>query len=176
MDTHANGRRRKENRVLVVALGVAAVLHVAAFVLVGWSRTGPEWSPDREAVTLEPAPWTGTPIDVFFGPPRIYRTDGSLAEEPDDRVLEAARLMGMPPTCLSREIPPSAPGSGEVRLVVNEDGRIDHVALTGSTGDACWDAVAVRVAGQLWYRWLPSDAFPAPVELLQPITVGLTQD
>ena len=176
MEQRANTRRRRENRTVFVGLGVAVLLHVAAFAFVGWNRTGPEWSLDRSSVTLEPASWTGTPVDVFFGPPRIYRPDRTLAHEPDDRVLEAARLLGMPPTCLSRDIPPAAPGSGEVRLIVNEDGRIDHVAMTRSTGDTCWDAVAVRVAGQLWYRWLPSDEFPAPVEVLQPITVGLAQD
>lgn len=176
MPHHARRRRQKENRVLLAALGAAAVLHVVAFAFIGFSGNGPVWTPDRESVTLEATSWTGTPVDVFFGPPRIYQADGTLAHEPDDRVLEAARLLGMPPICLSREIPPRGPGSGEVRLVVNENGRIDRAALHESTGDSCWDAVAVRVAGQLWYRWLPSDDFPAPVELLQPITVGLTQD
>ena len=81
----------------------------------------------------------------------------------------------MPPDCLARKIAPSAPGTGQVRLKVNSSGRIDAVALDQSTGDLCWDLVAIRVAGDLWYRWLPSKRFPAPLELLQPLTVGLSQ-
>ena len=27
-----------------------------------------------------------------------------------------------------------------------------------------------RVAGDLWYRWLPNEEFPAPVELIQPLS------
>lgn len=160
----------------MTGLAIAVVLHAAAFGLVRWSHSGPEWSPDTEAVTLEQNSWTGTPVDAFFGPPRIFRPDGTTAEEPPDRVLAAARLLGMPPICLSRAIPPSAPGSVQVRLTVNARGRINAVSVEQSTGDTCWDAVAMRIAGDLWYHWLPSDQFPAPVELLQPMTVGLARD
>lgn len=175
MSRAAEERRRKENRLVWAGLGIAVLVHLAAVGFLRWSSHGPEWSPDRETVTLEAGSWTGTPVDVRFGPPRIFRSDGTIAEEPPDRVLETARLMGMPPICLSRAIPPSAPGSGQVRLTVNDVGRIGAVSLHQSTGDSCWDAVAVRVAGDLWYHWLPDARFPAPVELLQPITVGLAQ-
>lgn len=166
----------RENRRLLTGLAIAVALHVMAFGFVRWSSTGPGWSPDRDLVVLESNSWTGTPVDVFFGPPKIFRADGATSEEPPDRVLEAARLLGMPPTCMSREIPPRGPGSGQVRLTVNANGRIDAVSLDQSTGDSCWDAVAMRVAGDLWYQWLPNARFPAPVELLQPITVGLAQE
>lgn len=176
MSRRAQERRQRENRRLWTGLAIAVGLHVAALGLVRWSGSGPEWSPDHDTVTLESNSWTGTPVDAFFGPPKIFRPDGTIAEEPPDRVLKAARLLGMPPTCLSREVPPSAPGSGQVRLTVNAIGRIEAVSLDRSTGDSCWDAVAIRVAGDLWYHWLPNERFPAPVELLQPITVGLAQD
>ena len=167
--------RNRERRVLRVSFGVAVVVHVAAFGLIAWSRSAPEWRPGSETIRLEEGSWTGTRVDVFFGPPKIYEPGGTIAEEPPDRILEAARLLQMPPECLGREIAPSAPGFGQVRLTVNSSGRIDALALDQSTGDACWDLVAKRVAGDLWYHWLPSERFPAPVELLQPITVALSQ-
>ena len=168
--------RKRDRRVFRASFGIAILLHVAALGLVAWPRTGPEWRPGGETIQLEVDAWTGTPIDVFFGPPKIYEADGTIAEEPPDRILEAVRVLQMPPECLAREIAPTAPGSGQVRLTVNSSGRIDAVALDQSTGDPCWDRVATRVAGDLWYQWLPSDRFPAPLELLQPMTVGLSQN
>ena len=167
--------RRRERRVFGVSFGIAVVLHVVVLGFVAWSRVAPEWSPESETIRLVGGSWTGTPIDVFFGPPKIYEADGSIAEEPPDRILEAVRLLQMPPVCLAREIPPSAPGFGQVRLTVNSSGRIDAVSLDQSTGDVCWDLVAIRVAGDLWYQWLPSERFPAPLELLQPLTVALSR-
>lgn len=152
------------------------LVHVAVLGIVAWSRAAPEWRPKNDTVRLEDGSWTGTPVNVFFGPPKIYESDGTIAEEPASRILEAARLLQMPPECLSREIAPSAPGFGQVRLTVNSSGRIDAVVLEQSTGDLCWDKVAMRVAGDLWYRWLPSERFPAPLELIQPITVALAQE
>lgn len=175
MSRRSADRRKRDRRVLRVSLGIAVVLHVAALGLITWSRGAPTWQPDSDAVRLEEDPWTGTPVTVFFGPPRIVQVDGTLSEEPADRILEAVRVLHMPPICLTREIATAAPGLGEVRLTVNTDGRIDAVTLTRSTGDDCWDRVATRVAGDLWYRWLPSDRFPAPLELFQPLTVGLVQ-
>ena len=165
--------RNRERRVFRVSLGIAVVVHVVALGLVAWASSVPEWRPDHDTVVLEPEYWTGTRVDVFFGPPKIFQVDGTIAPEPPDRVLAAVRVLQMPPLCLAREIPPGAPGSGEVRLIVNAEGRIDSVRLERSTGDACWDRVAMRVAGDLWYRWLPSARFAAPVELLQPMTVAL---
>lgn len=174
--SRSNELRRRDRRVFRVSLGIAVVLHVAALGLIGWSRVAPTWRPDSEAVRLEEDPWTGTPVAVFFGPPKIVEPDGTLSEEPADRILEAVRVLGMPPICMGREIATAAPGLGEVRLTVNARGRIDAVTLTRSTGDACWDQVATRVAGDLWYRWLPDERFPAPLELLQPLTVALAPE
>lgn len=175
MTSRSTELRRSERRVYRVSLGIAFVVHGAAFGLVAWSHAGPQWSPGQDSVQLEEGSWTGTPVDVFFGPTRILESDGTLAEEPPDHILEAARILHMPPECLAREIPPSAPGSGQVRLTVNSSGRIDAAALDQSTGDSCWDLVAVRVARDLWYHWLPNEQFPAPLEVLQPVTVGLSQ-
>ena len=168
--------RRRDRRVFRISLGIAVVLHVAALGLIGWSKMAPTWTPDSETVRLEENSWTGTNVAVLFGPPKIFRADGTLSEEPPDRILEAVRVLGMPPLCVGREIAAAAPGLGEVRLTVNARGRIDAVTLTRSTGDACWDQVATRVAGDLWYRWLPDERFPAPLELLQPLTVGLAPE
>ena len=38
-------------------------------------------------------------------------------------------------------------------------------------GDACGDQVIETVAGDLLYHWLPSERFPAPVDLIQPVTL-----
>ena len=59
--------------------------------------------------------------------------------------------------------------------MVDEGGRTDDVEIEQSTGDACADEVLSRVAGDLWYRWLPSEEFPAPVDLVQPITLAETR-
>jgi hypothetical protein len=176
MSRRSNEIRQRDSRVLRISLGIAVVLHIAALGLIAWSKVAPTWRPDAEAVRLEEDAWTGTHVAVFFGPPRIVQPDGTLSEEPPDRILEAARVLRMPPICMTREIATAAPGLGEVRLTVNARGRIDAVALTRSTGDACWDQVATRVAGDLWYRWLPDERFPAPLELLQPLTVGLAPE
>ena len=175
MNTRSDERRVRQRRVFRLSLGIAAAVHVAVIGWVSWSLAQPKWTPDQDSVQIEAGSWAGTPVDVFFGPPRIFLADGTIAEEPPERILEAERVLGMPPVCLSREIPPGAPGAGEVRLTVNAAGRIDAVALARSTGDACWDAVAMRVAGDLWYRWLPNDGHPAPVELIQPVLVGLAE-
>ena len=151
---------------------MAAVAHVVALGFI--TLRGPEvtWTPDQSAIEIEGDPWTGTRIEVLFGPPKILSPDGELVQEPPDRILEAMRVMQVPPLCLGRAVPPAAPGFGEIRLTVNASGRIDEAALSSSTGDACWDQVAVRVAGDLWYRWLPGE-LEAPLQVVQPITVGL---
>ncbi len=172
MLTRRTERRDRERRVLWVSLTIAAAAHAFAFAFFAWDRPAPVWHPDRSAVALESDPWTGTRISVVFGPPSVLVTSGEFVQEPRDRVLEAVRMMQVPPLCLEREIPPAAPGSGEVRLTVNAAGRIDKASLSRSTGDPCWDLVATRVAGALWYRWLPGDR-TAPLEVLQPMTVGL---
>lgn len=175
MPAPSDRRRRRDRHILGVCIAIAAALHVVVIGLVSWTRAGAEFVPGSDAVVLEPDPWTGTAVDVFFGPPGIRQPDGSTAREPDDRVLAAKRLMQVPPICLSRAVP-SAPGAGEIRLTVNAAGRVDLAELTQSLGDACWDRVALRVAADLWYRWLPNETYPAPVEVLQPLTVGLVVD
>jgi hypothetical protein len=110
--TVASERRRRDRRVLVVSLSIAAALHVVAFTFVAWTRPGATWTPGHDTIELEPDAWTGTRIEVLFGPPKILRPQGEFIEEPPDRVLEAMRVMQVPPMCLGREIPPAAPGSG----------------------------------------------------------------
>jgi len=172
VETVADERRKRDQRVPLVSLLIAAVLHAVAFVFVAWTQPAPTWTSGHDAIELEPDAWTGTRIEILFGPPKILSPDGEFIQEPPDRVLEAMRMMQIPPLCLGRAIPPSAPGIGEIRLTVNGIGQIDAATLNVSTGDPCWDQVAIRVAGALWYHWLPGDLV-APLEVLQPITVGL---
>jgi hypothetical protein len=170
MKTRSDELREQSRRVLGWSLGIAALIHVAVFYFVSWSGT--EGESGSGLTLLATAQWTGAPVDVFFGPPKIFEPDGTLSTEAPDRVLEAARAIRLPPACSASALEVGTPGSGSVRLSVNGRGRVDSVALNESTGNACWDGVATQVAADLWYRWLPSDRFPAPVELLQPITVA----
>ena len=65
MSRRAQERRQSENRRLWTGLTVAVGLHAAAFGLLRWSGTGPEWSPDGDAVPLEANSWTGTPVELL---------------------------------------------------------------------------------------------------------------
>ena len=49
-----------------------------------------------------------------------------------------------------------------------------HTLVDGieeSTGDECADQVILTLANDLFYRWIPSERFPAPVDLIQPVTL-----
>jgi hypothetical protein len=86
-------------------------------------------------------------------------------------VLEARPILELPDDCADLVPTGREPMSGLVRLRVPVDGRVDRVQLTQSTGDDCGDRVILAVADALLYRWLPNDQFPAPVDLIQPITL-----
>jgi len=45
-----------------------------------------------------------------------------------------------------------------------------------SSGIRCADDLLERVAGDLLYHWLPSEDFPAPVELTQPMRLSEKTD
>ena len=76
MSSRSTELRNRERHVFRASFGIAVALHVAALGFVVWSRADPEWSPGRETIRLEDGSWTGTRIDVFFGPPKIYESSG----------------------------------------------------------------------------------------------------
>ena len=66
-------------------LGLAALIHIAVFVL--WPGIRIELLPgsDGEAETVSEAEGGLTFVDVFFGPPDIFEVDGMLSREPPAR-------------------------------------------------------------------------------------------
>lgn len=65
---------------------------------------------------------------------------------------------------------------GSVRLRVKVTGRVDVTGVVRSSGIRCADDLLERVAGDLLYHWLPSEDFPAPVELTQPMRLSVMTD
>jgi hypothetical protein len=61
--------------------------------------------------------------------------------------------------------------TGAVQLVVGENGRVIEASIAESFGDHCTDQALVAVSGRLWYHWLPSEDFSAPVRVIQPMRV-----
>lgn len=165
-------RKARSRRVFLWSLVAAGAAHAGVIGFASWQASLAE---ARPPAVPEPSAtqWTGAPVDIFFGPPRIFRSDKTLAEEPPSRILEAARSIHTPSACSAHEARAATTvGSGVVLLTVNESGRIDLASVDQTTGDRCWDAVALRVVKDLRYEWLPSERFPAPVEVLQPMTVA----
>ncbi len=168
MSERIKQRRKSERRVLFWCLGVAAVIHVVVFVGFPAIRTGdgpfPIFSDD---LTVEAG---AIPLDLFFGPPAISDAAGGLSLEPPARVLEADRLVYLEAGCRALISGSRTVIRGSVRLRVRSNGLTDVLDVVRSTGEPCGDEVLERVAGDLWYRWLPNEDFPAPVELIQPVS------
>ncbi len=153
------------------SFGLAALLHIAVFVL--WPGFRIELLPgsDGRGETVSEAEGSPTFVDVFFGPPDIFEIDGTLSREPPERVLEADRVLQLPTECATLSQEGRTPAYGRVRLRVRPSGRADVIGIAQSTGDECGDDVIETVAGDLLYHWLPSERFPAPVDLIQPVTL-----
>jgi hypothetical protein len=166
--------RERQRRVFRWSLGIAILLHGALFAFVQF-RTEPLAGWDEEEVA-EASPGEGRPfyVEVVFGPPEITRPGGGVVRE--DRQLEADRTVLLPPGCgvLAQTI--EGEPHGRVRLRVRRSGRTDVVEVTQSTGSACGDEVVRMMAGALWYHWLPNERFPAPVDLIQPVTLLLPDE
>lgn len=113
----------------------------------------------------------GALVDVRFGPPEIQRADGAIAREPAERTLQVVRLMRLPADCNVQAWATEAGVSGSVRLRVRVDGRAENPEIASSTGSRCADWLLTQLADDLRYLWLPNVRFPAPVELVQPVTV-----
>ena len=163
-------RNRSERRVLGWSLAVAAVLHVLAFLYLPGLR--PSECEDFEDDTDELAVVTGAaiPLDLFFGPPVIRNVEGDLAFEPPERVREEERAVFGTSGCKRLIEGSTDVHHGTVRLTVLETGLVEVQGIVESTGSTCGGDANQRVTGDLWYRWLPSDDFPAPGEVVQPLT------
>ena len=169
MKTRYAQLRQRDRRVLLWSIAVAAILHVAAFVLWPAFQVEP-WALRNVGVSPgSSGTGAGAEFDLFFGPPDIFEVDGSLSREAPDRFLEVDRIVRVSSDCSEEG---RAPASGKVGLTLSASGRVHTVELVESTGGRCGDEVIVAVASDLLYRWLPSERFPAPVRLIQPITVS----
>ncbi len=172
MRTRSDELRARHRKVSAWSFLIAALVYAA--VLFVWA---PQWRAERldskeiRLVASERVVESPMAVEVLFGPPEIFTSDGSVWQEPPDRVLEARRILELPDDCADLVLAGREPMSGLVRLRVPVDGRVDRVELTQTTGDACGDRVILAVADALLYRWLPNDQFPAPVDLIQPITL-----
>lgn len=163
-------RRKTERKVFIRGWSVAAALHVILFL--GWreSREVRVTVPNPDLETVEIIDREPIPLELSFGPPTIRNVTGGVSVEPPERTLEVDRLVYLPGNCKALIKGSGAVVRGSVRLAVNETGRTDVRGIHQSTGYPCGDAALQRIAGDLWYRWLPNEEFPAPVELIQPLS------
>lgn len=176
MTTRAARLRARHRKILGWSLGIALVVHLGFFLLGPEFRTSPlsgsdTGPPAPDSATADSVAPASAVVDVLFGPPTISRPDGSTWSEPPERRLEARRGIELPPLCAAVGREKGMPLSGRVRLTVKASGRVDVTGLAERTGDACADVVLTTVAGSLRYHWLPDEQFPAPVELVQPVTL-----
>lgn len=169
--TRSEELRERNRRVLLWSLGVASVLHVAAFVLWPEYTVEPLTAPDAKLETLGDTGGIALYVEVTFGPPEIFERDGTISVDSPRRQLEAARVLRLPQECARLTDPEALPYRGSVRLGLGTEGRAEAGGIVASTGDACADQVIRTVADALWYRWLPNERFPAPVDLIQPVTL-----
>lgn len=172
MKRTAKQHRERQQRIFAISLMVAVALHVAVFVLMPKFETPPVGASNPQDGRVVPPIGTPTLLNVLFGPPTISLSDGTEWPEPEDHVLEAQQLANLPPDCAAFSARTEVPVHGSARLVVNGSGHVNVVGVVESTGDPCGDDVLEGVADALHYHWLPSDRFPAPVELVQPMTLS----
>ncbi len=163
-------RRKAQRKVFYWGWSVAAALHVILFLAWRESREVRVTLPNPDLESVEIVDREPIPLELFFGPPAISNTAGGISFEPPERVLEVDRLVYLPAGCRALIRGSGAIVRGSVRLAVDDTGRTDVRGIFRSTGFPCGDAVLQRIAGDLWYRWLPNDEFPAPVELVQPLS------
>ncbi len=172
MTTRSQQLRARGRRVFAWSLVGAAAIHVAVFLLAPGFRT--ELLTSQE-IRLDPTGGgQGVPtlVALFFGPPTLTAPDGTTGTEPPRRVLRDERLVVFPPDCAPFTGRGDVTLHGSVHLHVNPSGRTKVVEVARTTGNDCGDAVMTIVADALWYHWLPNDRFPAPVDVIQPITMG----
>lgn len=174
MESRADMLRRRDRRVFRWSFGIAVVAHGLVLAFGPWFRSDPVSLSATELVERGPPTLGGVPVEVFFGPPAIVLAEDSLEMQPPGRVLRASRAVPPPVGCASNDWLARGSAEGRVRLTLRETGRVETVAILEGTGDRCWDMIVAGLAGDLLYRWLPSERFPMPVELVQPVTVTLS--
>jgi hypothetical protein len=167
--------RQQHRRILILSLGLAGLLHLAVFALnPGWMLERISFFDPRSPEDREGPPEVGL-VDVSFGPPQIFLADGRLRPEPADRLLDAKgvdmRGIRWAGGCAWVRTGGFGMVEGEVTLKVGPEGFVQEARISQSSGDACLDQMLVAISGTLWYRWLPNETYPAPVTLLQPMTV-----
>lgn len=169
MRSRAEELRKQHRKVLAWALAAAAVFHVGLFLLHPGLRSEATWTANARLEGVDAV--GGAAVDVRFGPPRITAPDGTVVQEPPERRLQVVRLMRLPANCDVLHQTPELLVRGSVRIRVDPGGYAKAVEVAESTGHACADQVIMRLAGDLQYHWLPSERFPAPVDLVQPVTL-----
>ena len=181
MTTRSEELRQRDRRVLLVSLLVAAVLHAAVLFLVPATQV-PVLVTSGDSLVLEEgralfSAWDS--VHAFFGPPEIRFSDGSTRPEPSDRVLDAGNVsvasIGLPDSCRGRAAASVVPVSARVGVHLDHRGLVDGARIIDGTGDGCRDGLLVAVASSVWYQWIPSDRIPAPVDLVQPISLSAPQ-
>jgi hypothetical protein len=170
MQSRAAALRERHRRIFACSLGIAAVLHVAVFAT---------WPGFRVEHLTSEAPETaaeflvgdGQPVyvEVVFGPPEVVREDGRLVRQ--NRRLEAGRVIILPEDCLTLGNGNGALPHGRVWLRVGEHGDADAQGIQQSTGNDCADEAIRTMADALLYHWLPNERYPAPLDVIQPVTL-----
>ena len=163
--------REQNRRVLAWSLGIAVVIHVAAFIF--WPETPVEPLGELRETAVTGVEEEGVFVEVSaeFSGPEIVSTGGRPTSERVARTLEARRLTRVSIEC-REALGPGHRYEGEVRLVIDDEGRVDSTEMVKGSGDPCGDQTLLAVAGDLWYRWLPSQVHRAPVVVIQPVSVG----
>lgn len=169
MSTRSEQLRRQHRRILGWSLGVAVVAHILVFVLSPTFRTQPLMGADTELDTLGLAAGANAVADLLFRAPILQLADDSSRATPAERTLETQREVRVPERCLYLTDGSRAPVVSHIRLRVRASGRVDVLGIERTSGDACADDILREAAGALWYHWLPSERFPAPLELDQPV-------
>lgn len=171
MPARSQELRAKNRRVFAVSYLTAALVIGALFL---W------WSPEYEVVDYvdrEAEPMTGalptSPLFVLvrFGPPAIFEMDGTSRTEPAERVLEAGRVIDLPPECREAFLAASLPVSGALRVHVDGSGDASVLDVDESTGIPCGDEAMTVMADALLHEWLRDAEFAAPAELSQPVAL-----
>ena len=175
MESRSEELRRRHRKILRWSLAVAVVAHVLVLWFTPLYRS--DWGRGSGTELVDgapPPPFGGLAVDVIFGPPAIVDSVGARAQEPAWRFLSASRVLPSPVGCGMHDWFEREYATGRVEMIVGASGRPDSIRLERSSGERCWDAVMSGLASDLLYRWLPSDRFPAPVTVYQPVTVTLT--
>lgn len=181
MKTRSQELREKHRRVLAWGFIVAGLVHVGvlfalpspqddASAFSDGNRTpggGGEAASDPGLEAVGGEADVAIYVRVLFGPPDIFDQDGNLVRKPEDRELGTARMVRLPSGC--GDLGPLLPAEGRVQIRAWGSGHTDIIDLIEGTGSECGDQIITAVSDALWYRWLPNERFPAPVDLIQPV-------